>query len=219
MKQIMHTAILFLLFAYSLCAQVPAPYVQGGSMNIAPDSNWTQYGASYSYTFSAPATAPCTFVLASRFPLGTVTDSQGNTWAAVSSGYNSLAYSTTCYSGPVTVNVTYPSPGWFQVVFAEYAGRWVVDQVGIGAYEAYDHIFARSAGILPSEDGELILGIGQNHETNFPVVTPGFGFTLRGVANEHLQDMIQTKAAPIVSVVMYAVPTYTMEAVFSFKRQ
>jgi hypothetical protein len=116
------------------------------------------------------------------------------------------------------VTVSYASPGWFQAVFAEYSGVWISDQTGLGNYEPYDHTFARSAGILPTQDGELILGIGQNHETNFPVITAGMGFTLRGVANVHLQDMIQIRAAPVVSVVMYAVPTYTMEAIFSFKR-
>jgi len=203
-------------------------YLEGGTLNVAPDSNWWLYSNTYTYTFDLPLAAPCTLVLASRYPTGngTVSDSQGNTWVnATGDSYNSLYYTTTCSSGPDTVTVSVNggyvagAPGWFQGVFAEYSGTWTLDQMAQGSYQAFNHMIAISPGIEPTQPGELIIGIGQNHQANFPDVEPGMGFTLRGVANIYLQDALQTNAASVASIVCYAPPTYTMDSVFSFKRQ
>lgn len=215
------TLLAFLLFALPAQAQTASPYVQGGSVNAAPDTiggNWTAK-ASYSFAFPKPLTAPCTVMVSVRGPEQSVSDSQGNSFTLATGNpgrSDRLFYSTTCASAADTVTVSCPSACWAQFTVSHYSGVWVPDQLSpevlnVTGTDGY------TAPVTPTQDGELIVVIGNNHTTNSPGITGANGFTVRANANQFIGDMLQAKAAPIYGEVTYATPVLWCQRTISYK--
>jgi len=211
--------LLALLFPFTLFAQ--SPYVQGGSVNASPDTiysvtgSWAEGGPIYTYTFAQPLVSPCTLLVSVRQPGQVVSDTQGNSFIQLSTGYTQLWYSKTCSSGPDTIKVTCPSLCWSQFTASEYAGSWVLDQQSPEVY-GVNSATGWTASIMPTQSGELIIGIGSNSTTNTPQITAGTGWTLRANADEFIEDMVQATAAPVASAVTYSVPSFWSQITYSF---
>lgn len=216
MRNLFLAALLSLL---SLPAQ--AQYVQGGAVNAAPDTiggNW-QAQSSYSYTFKAPLTSPCTIMVSSRFPGQIISDTQNNTYSVATKNadkFDQLSNSNTCQSGANTVTIKCLSICWSQFTVSEYAGVWLPDQVS----DEIQNVIGKdawTAPITPTQNGELIIGIGNNHTTNAPGIVGTNGFTVRANANQFIADLVQTTAAPIYSEVTYSSAVNWCQRTISFK--
>jgi hypothetical protein len=214
--------LLFFLAAFPLRAQ----YMQGGAINVAPDVHWWEYSNTYSFTFTKSLVAPCTIMISNRYPTadpnnpGSITDTQGNSFSPVAGnpgGYDQLWTSNTCSSGPDTVTFSYAKAGWAQFTVSEYTGTWIVDQVSPEVVNV-DSYWGWTDPVMPSQDGELIIGIGNNHTSNTVGIIGNLGFTVRAYGNQFIGDFLQTKAAPVFSVVQYSDDVVWCQRTISFRR-
>lgn len=222
MRKWLMASALVLLASLPCCAQ----YVQGAGVNAAPDTVFAVNGtwsptASYSFTFPKPTTAPCTLMVSMRQSGLVISDTQKNNFALASNNlgrYGELWYSTSCASAADTVTVACPggTPCWAQFTISEYSGVWVPDQVSAELQDVTGTT-GYTQNVTPTQDGELIVGIGNNHTTNTPSITGMNGFAVRAVANQFIADFLQPKAAPIASAVTYASSVLWCQTTISFK--
>jgi hypothetical protein len=174
-------------------------FVQRGTLNSST------LALSSSCVFPQNNGAGDTLILAIRAAAGgiTVTDSQGNIWEPA--GVNdsgALWYATNSKAGANSVTITYLQNEWFQAVCAEYSGLLHLDQgvqVATGNGTA-----AASYAVSTIASGDLIVGFGNNGTTNYPGITAGTGFIMRGQVNEFLEDMIQSTSGTVTSTATYS---------------
>jgi hypothetical protein len=203
--------VLSLVCSLSAFAQ-QGSFVQAGTINQPGGNSLT-----YSCVFPQSNQAGNTLVLAGRFSVPatwSVSDSQGNPWVPVVNSQVGLWYAPNSKAGANTVTITYSQAQPFQGVCAEYSGLFIVDQTaqvvsGSGAT-------ATSSSIVTSTGNDLIVGFGTNDTTNFPGLTAGPGFTLRGNVNTFLEDEIQSTAGSISSSTLYGASVLWNQGVAAF---
>lgn len=214
MQTLKRVARLFpLLVIAALPAQAQYPK---GQVNASPNTLISPQ-ASYSLALDAPLVAPCTVMVSARQNNLTIADSQKNTFVLAGTS-NPLWYSTSCSSGAdaITVSVSGGKADWAQVVAVAYPGVWTLDQISTEVQNVTSPNGWGNA-ITPTQNGELIIGIGNNHTSNTPGITAAGGFTLRASGNQFIEDMIQSVAAPIYSEVSYSQALTWCQTTLSFK--
>jgi hypothetical protein len=181
------------------------PFVAAGQTFLQSGTlNGSNPALSNSCVFPQNNGAGDTLILAIRTPnIATVTDSQGNIWVPAGvNGAGSLWYATNSKPGANSVTISYPQSEYFQAICAEYSGLLHLDQ-GVQVASG-NGTAAASYAISTMASGDLIVGFGNNGTTNYPGITAGTGFTMRGQVNEFLEDMIQSTPGTVTGTATYS---------------
>jgi IPT/TIG domain/Glucodextranase, domain B len=197
-------AILCVILSAPLAAQT---FVQSNITND-PNGNGTD-NLTYTCAYPQSNASGNTLVLAIRnnLPVQSVTDSEGNNWVSVVNGsVVGLWYAINSKAGTNTVTITFSSAQPLQAVCAEYSGLYLLDQVSQMARN--ESSTATSPTLTTASANELIFGFGTNDTANGAGgvrsdLTAGTGFTLRGNANIFLEDLVQSAAGTVNSVMNY----------------
>ena len=183
-------------------------FIQAGGSNTTSSSYST-----LTMPFASTNTPGNFIVLGTLTPAGstvTVSDTKGDTWTrATSESISWASYTFSCYyatniaggANSVIVSIS-PSGNYGQMAFAEYRNvaqaaplDSIIATTGTGGTAPAT---LTSGRVTPTANGDLIVGLFQNQNGNFTVLSP---FTNRIDAGTWLEDYTQPVAASIAATV------------------